>query len=98
MAEVGGQPENKNSVKSNRLWGETIKRAVLAQDPEKLRKIAEKLIDMAESGDLAAMKELGDRLDGKAAQSVALTNPDGGDLFAPLVAASEALRESIRGK
>ena len=32
------------------------------------------------------------------AQSVALTNPDGGDLFAPLVAASEALRESIRGK
>lgn len=98
MAEVGAPTGNQNSSKSNRLWGETIKRAVLAQDPEKLRKIADKLIDMAEAGDLAAMKELGDRLDGKAAQSVALTGAEGTDLFAPLVAASEALRESIRGK
>jgi hypothetical protein len=94
---MAGAPEgNQNSSKSNRLWGETIKRAVLAQDPEKLRKIADKLIEMAAAGDLAAMKELGDRIDGKAAQSVALTNPEGGDLFAPLVSAAEALRGKIR--
>lgn len=96
---MAGAPEgNQNSSKSNRLWGETIKRAVLAQDPDKLRKIADKLIEMAAAGDLAAMKELGDRIDGKAAQSVAMTNPEGGDLFAPLVSAAEALRGKMRGK
>ena len=96
---MAGAPEgNQNSSKSNRLWGETIKRAVLAQDPEKLRKIADKLIEMAAAGDLAAMKELGDRIDGKAAQSVALTNPEGGDLFAPLVSAAETLRGKMRGQ
>ena len=96
---MAGAPEgNQNSIKSNRLWGETIKRAVLAQDPEKLRKIADKLIDMAESGDLGAMKELGDRIDGKAAQSMALTGSDGGDLMEQFVKAAEALRGQIRGK
>lgn len=71
---MAGAPEgNKNSCKSNRLWAETIKRVVAQSDPQRLRKIAEALLDKAESGDLAAIKELGDRLDGKAAQSVALS-------------------------
>jgi hypothetical protein len=33
-----------------------------------LRTIAQKLIEMAEGGDLRAIKEVGDRLDGKCAQ------------------------------
>lgn len=68
---MAGAPEgNKNSSKNNRLWAETIKRAVVQSDPERLRRIAEALLTKAEDGDLGAIKELGDRLDGKAAQVI----------------------------
>jgi hypothetical protein len=67
---MAGAPEgNTNSKAENRLWGNTIRRAA-AQDPEKLRRIAEKLLADAEAGDIQAIKELGDRLDGKAMQSI----------------------------
>lgn len=87
---------NTNSSKSNRLWGETIRRAIAQSDPERLRRIAESLLAKAEDGDLAAMKELGDRLDGKASQSVAITDNEGGNLFSALVASADALRDKIR--
>jgi hypothetical protein len=66
-----GAPEgNTNSSKDNRLWRNTIQRAIAQGDPEKLREIADKLIQKAAEGDLAAIKELGDRLDGKTAQQI----------------------------
>ena len=68
---------NTNSKAENRLWGNTIRRAIAQGDPERLRRIAEKLLAMAEDGDLQAMKELGDRTDGKPAQSLDLGNKDG---------------------
>lgn len=69
---MAGAPEgNKNSSKTNRLWGETIRRAALHNDAEKLRKIADKLFDLAEQGDMAAIREIGDRIDGKPAQVIA---------------------------
>ena len=37
---------------------------------EALLNVANKLIEMAEEGDMAAIKELGDRLDGKAVQQI----------------------------
>lgn len=78
---MAGAPEgNQNSSKSNRLWAETIRRAVVQSDPERLRSIAEKLLDMAASGDIQAMKELGDRLDGKPKQQTEVTGADGGPL------------------
>lgn len=78
MAEVtetnpkgAGAPEgNQNSSKNNRLWAETIKRAVTQSDSERLRRIAEALLVKAEDGDMSAIKELGDRLDGKASQAI----------------------------
>jgi hypothetical protein len=39
-------------------------------DPRRLRAIARKLIEMAEGDDLQAIKEVGDRLDGKCAQVI----------------------------
>ena len=79
---MAGAPEgNTNSSKNNRLWAETIRRAVVQSDPERLRKIAEALLTKAEEGDLGAIKELGDRLDGKAAQAVAITGAEGGPLL-----------------
>lgn len=78
---MAGAPEgNKNSSKNNRLWAETIKRAVAQSDPERLRRIAESLLNKAEEGDLGAIKELGDRLDGKAMQAVEQTTEVTGSL------------------
>jgi hypothetical protein len=78
---VGGQIGNKNSIKSNRLWAETIRRAVVQDDAQRLRQIAEALLTKASEGDMAAIKELGDRLDGKSLQENKLT----GDSDEPVV-------------
>lgn len=40
------------------------------EDKRRLRKIAAALLDKAETGDVAAIKEVGDRLDGKPAQAL----------------------------
>jgi len=67
---VGAPEGNTNSNKDNRLWRNTINRAIAQGDPDRLRRIADKLLNMAEEGDLQAIKELGDRVDGKATQTV----------------------------
>lgn len=85
----GGAPEgNKNAVK-NRPWAEAINRALLAEDGKKLRALADKLIDKALEGDVTALKEVGDRVDGKAAQ--AIVGADGGDLVVKIEASDAAL-------
>jgi hypothetical protein len=71
---------NTHSSKNNRLWAETLRRAVIQSDAERLRMIAEALLDKAASGDVSAIKELGDRLDGKAVATTELTGIDGSDL------------------
>jgi hypothetical protein len=78
---VGAPLGNKNSIKSNRLWAETIRRAVIQDDAQRLRQIAEALLIKASEGDMTAIKELGDRLDGKALQENKLT----GDSDEPVV-------------
>ena len=45
-------------------------KAVEADDQRGLRKIARNLIESAEKGDLPAIKEIADRLDGKPAQAI----------------------------
>ena len=63
---MAGAPEgNRNSNLGNRLWANTIRRAVLQSDAERLRRIAEAMLAKAEEGDMVAIKEMGDRLDGK---------------------------------
>lgn len=44
--------------------------AALRQDPERLKKAAEKVWDKAIDGDLQAFREIADRLDGKAVQPI----------------------------
>lgn len=71
---MAGAPEgNTNSNKDNRLWRNTINRAISQGDADKLRRIAEKLLECAENGEAWAIKELGDRLDGKAAQALTVS-------------------------
>lgn len=61
---------NKNATKENRLWGETIRRVVTQENSKRLRAAAESLVAAAEEGDVGALRELGDRLDGKVAQPI----------------------------
>jgi len=60
------------------LWRDTINRAIAQGKADRLRKIAEKLLEKAEEGDISALKELGDRLDGKPAQQVVLSGDEEG--------------------
>ncbi len=71
MAERGGQPGNTNATKG-KVWIGALNRAIAQDDGKKLREAADKLLELAAEGDVAAIRELGDRLDGKPAQSVTL--------------------------
>jgi hypothetical protein len=74
---MGAPAGNQNSSKANRLWAETIKRAIAQSDGERLRQIAEKLLDKAAEGDIQAIKEVGDRIDGRPMQQTEISGPDG---------------------
>jgi hypothetical protein len=60
----------------SRLFREALRMEVLSagDDVKRLRAVARALLDKAESGDVAAIRELADRLDGKVTQGV--TNDD----------------------
>lgn len=75
---VGGPVGNTKSSKDNRLWRNTIQRAIAQGNPDRLRKIAETLLDKAAEGDMAAIKELGDRLDGKTSQQIIVNGDEEG--------------------
>jgi hypothetical protein len=75
MAERGGQPGNKNAAKS-RIFEQAIVRALKqrdleAGDGETIRKIADKLIDLALDGQVKAFAEMRDTVDGRPTQTIA---------------------------
>lgn len=82
---MAGAPKgNTNSSKTNRLWGDTIRRVLVQGDGKKMRAIAEKLVEMAMAGDMAAIRELGDRIDGKAIQAIEGTGEGGAIVFSQI--------------
>jgi hypothetical protein len=57
------------SLNRQKPFADALRTEICAgNDPCHLRAIATKLIEMAEGGDLQAIKEIGDRLDGRCAQ------------------------------
>lgn len=62
------QKGNRHAAKP-RLWEAALRR-YFTQNPNDLAKAAEKLAAMAMEGDVQAMREIGDRLDGKPVQAV----------------------------
>jgi hypothetical protein len=77
---VGAPFGNTNSSKNNRIWANTIRKLAIQEDYKRIHVIAEKLFEKAAEGDLGAMKEVGDRLDGKAIAVQEITGADGKDL------------------
>ena len=72
---------NQNAAKA-KVWHGAIMRALRAESAtdrlEALDDIAQKLIQACRDGDLPALRELGDRLDGKPGQQIILTGAEGG--------------------
>ena len=93
---MAGAPEGNTNHTKGRLWNQAIKRALRKRSKtdqlEALDELADKLLSACDQGELTALKELGDRLDGKAAQSVAVS----GDENNPLV--TKIVREIVRTK
>jgi len=71
-----GQSGNPGGRSKDRAWRDALRLAVnrLAEDGEQklLNVIAEKLVALALEGNLAAIREIADRLDGKPTQAVSL--------------------------
>jgi len=74
----GGQPGNNNASK-NKPFLDAMRRA-LAQNPQKIAKIVDKVLDQAEAGEAWAVKEVADRLDGKAIAIQEIQGPNGSEL------------------
>lgn len=78
--------------KSERMWRDAIIRAVKRREgkgsPRALELLASKLVASALQGDIAALREIGDRLDGKAQQ--AIVAGDGGPLRVEIIRFGES--------
>jgi hypothetical protein len=70
---VGAPIGNKNAVglhDTERPFREALRRAIVQDDGKRIRAAAEKLLDLASEGEAWAVKEMADRVDGKAIQAV----------------------------
>lgn len=80
---MAAAPGNQYAAKSKQ-WQMAIERALEVRGASDRRaaldELAAKLLDKCAEGDMTALKELGDRLDGKPAQ--AIVGGDGGPLVA----------------
>jgi hypothetical protein len=70
---------NTNAVKGKMFYDKL--RKALTQQPHRLENIVGQLITQAEAGEAWAVKEIIDRLDGKAVQTNQVENTDGSPLL-----------------
>lgn len=76
MSQGRGAPKGNRNAAKAKIWSAAIERALSrcssVDGRIMLDALAEKLIALAEAGDLAALREIGDRLEGRPAQALAL--------------------------
>ena len=70
---------NNYSSKQNRMWGNIVRKLAVQEDYKRLHEVANALYEKAAEGDISAIKELGDRLDGRVKQKVS------GDSDSPVI-------------
>jgi hypothetical protein len=84
MADLGGAPKGNQNAAKGKRWADAIERALERRTISRSDGIAEldacadALIDCVLAKDLSAIKELGDRLDGKPKQQVEVANGENG--------------------
>ena len=97
MAGRGAPAGNQNAARA-KVWTAAIERALDKRGPsriEALDALAEKFLAAVESGDIAAFREFGDRIQGKSVQPLEHSqDPDNPIL--PVLAAIEDVRKKIR--
>lgn len=71
---------NTHSSKNNRLLTDTLKRVLIQEDGIRARAIAEALVNKAIEGDISAIKEVYDRMEGKAVAKQEISGPDGSSI------------------
>ena len=96
MPGPGAPLGNKNGLKTQRQWTDTMKRVLAENSSEKLRAAVEAVVDAAIHGDISAANHIADRIDGKVKQVIVHEGDDDQPLVIHL-AAGAALREKIRG-
>ena len=67
---MGAPKGNQNSTKDKRVWGKVVRKLAVQEDYKRIHNVAEALFRKAEDGDIAAIRELGDRIDGKSEQTI----------------------------
>lgn len=74
---VGAPRGNQNArgPRRNKEWYDALRKEVVQRDT--LRKMAVFVTEQAEKGELWAIQEIGNRFDGKPAQAVEVSGPDG---------------------
>ncbi len=70
-----GAPKGNTNARKGKSWHDAIRKHAIQNGT--LDKAAKTLCALAEQGDMAALKELGDRLDGKSVQAIS-NDDDGG--------------------
>jgi hypothetical protein len=85
-----GQSGNPDGAKKHKVFYAALNRAILQEDGLRVRKAAEKLLDLASEGEAWAIKELRDTLDGKPGLAIDL----GSDPERPMI--TKLVREIVR--
>ena len=70
-----------DNARKGKLFYDQLRKVLVQEDSLKLRKIAEKLVQAAEEGEAWAVKEIMDRVDGKAHQSTSIEDAEGNNLL-----------------
>jgi len=93
-------PRTKGAT-ADKFWSDAVRRAVYREtegdDGKKAKRInliADKLCKMAMEGDVQAIKEIGDRLEGKPKQTSEVSGPGGGDIPTRLTVQTKIVRPS----
>jgi glycerol-3-phosphate cytidylyltransferase-like family protein len=80
-----GAPEGNDNARKGKLFYDQLRRVLVQNDSLKLRQVSEKLVDAAIEGEPWAVKEIMDRMDGKAVAIQEIQGPDGSQLKAGFV-------------
>ena len=86
MTWQAGESGNLEGSKRQKKFLAALNRALDSEDGKRLRAAAEKLLDLAASGEAWAIKELADRLDGKAHQQIIATDDEGRSIAIAVIA------------
>jgi hypothetical protein len=72
-----GAPEGNDNARKGKLFYDQLRKVLVQNDQLKLRQVSEKLVDAAIEGEPWAVKEVIDRMDGKAVAIQEIQGPDG---------------------